>query len=86
MSRQITIEQAAERLGVSKQTVYRMLKAQEYEDAIRAGRKTRRDVPKDIEPYLGIGFPRCLRIGPKTTRLDESRVLAWMEERRESVA
>jgi predicted DNA-binding transcriptional regulator AlpA len=82
----LTIERTAEIINVSRATIYRMLKAREYEDAIREGRKRREDVPVDVAPYLGCGFPRGVRIGPRTMRLPESRVLAWRQKKCEEAA
>lgn len=52
----ITVDQAAELLSVSRATVHRMLLANDYDDAIAAGNKSRRDVPTDVRPYLGSNF------------------------------
>lgn len=77
----ITVADAAKMMGCSRGTLYRMFKAREYEAKIAAGDKTVEDVPADVRPYLGCGFPPKTMIGPQMPRLNKAQVEEWIAGR-----
>lgn len=75
----IKIADAAQMIQCSRATIYRMLLAGEYDAKIEAGKKSPEDVPADVRPYLGCGFPPQIRIGPQTSRLERAKVEEWIK-------
>ena len=73
----ITIPEAAKRLAVSRQTIYRMLQAQSYHARILAGEITEGEIPKAIRTYLHSGFPHAIRISERVTRVDADALERW---------
>lgn len=65
----MTPDQAAEHLCLSRATVYRMMQAAEYSDPDKA--------PPHCRQFVGIGFPRPIRLSERITRLDRAAVKAW---------
>lgn len=75
----ITIEEAAKRMSVSRQTVYRLMQANAYRHRILTGEITESDVPKDTRRYLFQSFPEGVRVGERTIRLDADALEKWMQ-------
>jgi excisionase family DNA binding protein len=74
----ITLDEAAKRLAVSRQTIYRMLQANDYRARILAGEIAESDVPKAIRLYLHHGFPPARRVSERVLRIESEALDAWL--------
>lgn len=74
----LTIKQAADRLAVSRSTVYRMMQARGYRARLEAGENV--TVPESIRPYLDSHFPEPVRITERNHRLREADLDQWLQQ------
>jgi len=69
----------AAHLGVSLRLVQKMVKASEYADEVRAGKRQHDDIPPDLIGYLASNFPRPVRIGRSVRRIRQEDLEQWLK-------
>lgn len=75
----LKIPDIVEQYPISKATIYRYIKAREFEQRIAAGEKV--SPPKDVAIYIGYGFPLPEEFGPRNKSWRRCTIDAWISSR-----